>query len=95
MTTPRRDLSQVVLDAARSPQERREAIGELAKVDPASAVEALLRVGERTTEHAEILRAAGTELARLSHQSNEVSEFDMRNLTEIAYLAYCDWIPPD
>jgi hypothetical protein len=70
-------------------------MGELAKVDPASAVETLLQVGERTSEHAEILRAAGTELARLSHLSKEVSEFDMRDLTEIAYLAYCDWTPPD
>jgi hypothetical protein len=95
MTPPGRDLSEVILDAGRSPQERCEAMGELAKLDPESAVDALLKVGERATEHAEILRAAGTELARLSHLSKQVSEFDMRNLTEIAYVAYCDWIPPD
>jgi hypothetical protein len=95
MTTPRKDLSRVILDEGRGVQERREAMEELATADPASAVQALLQIGKRATEQAQIVRAAGTELARLSHLGNEVSEFDLRNLTEIAYQAYCDWVPPD
>lgn len=87
------ELRQVILDPDRSAQERIESIAALGSLKTVSAAQTLLKVGERNGEPSEVLRAAGIELARLSHEGVPISEFDMRNLVGTTYQAFCDWLP--
>jgi len=87
------ELRSLVLDLRASPSRRIVAMAELSGQNPVAAAQALLIVGGRQDETPEILRAAGTSLARASDSGAAVSEFDMRDLTPAAYEAYCDCKP--
>ncbi|HEY1456624.1 MAG TPA: hypothetical protein VGG31_09000 [Candidatus Dormibacteraeota bacterium] len=61
--------------------------------DPQAAIPLLLQVGERTDEPDELLTAVGSALASLSHDGFEVTMFDMRDLGDVAFAAFNDWMP--
>jgi len=53
----------------------------------------MLAVAERTTERRLVLEAVGVGLARIEQRGVRVSEFDLRNVSEVAFLAYDGWTP--
>jgi len=55
----------------------------------------LLAVAERTAESRPILEAAGVGLAKIERRGVKVSELDMRNMCEVAFLAWDAWRPPN
>jgi hypothetical protein len=60
--------------------------------NPEATKRAVLELASRTTEPDEVLRAAGFELARLrDEQGIDISEFDMRDMTRIAFEAFYEW----
>ena len=71
------------MDRSRSPEDRIGAMCRMLMDDTAWGKELLLRVASDPTETDEMLTLAGREVARLMW-ADAVSEFDMRDLTEIA-----------
>jgi hypothetical protein len=71
------------LDRSRSPEERIQTLRRMLMDDTAHGKELLRQVASDPTETDEMLTAAGRQLARLMW-ADAVSEFDMRDLTEIA-----------
>jgi len=53
----------------------------------------MLAVAERTTEPRLVLEAVGVGLARIEQRGVRVSEFDLRNVSEVTFLAYDGWTP--
>lgn len=94
MTDPtENELAMAILDASTEVPARLAAMASLRALNPGRAAEALLTVASRDTESFEMLRAAGTELARAAEAGASVTEFDMRNMVGAAYEAFCDWQP--
>jgi hypothetical protein len=94
MTDPTEsELAMTILDASLGVPERLAAMASLRALNPGRAADALLPVASRETESDEILRGAGTELARATEAGASVTEFDMRNMAGVAYEAFCDWQP--
>ena len=87
------ELANKALDGEAKLEERIAAIEGLGRSGSHGAVSPLLELGERQGEPAEILRAAGSALAALVHRGAAISEFDMRDLKEMAYNAFCEWEP--
>ena len=71
------------LDRSRSPEERITALRRILMDDTGAGKELLRRVASDPTETDEMLTLAGRQLAGLTW-ADAVSEFDMRDLTEIA-----------
>jgi len=90
-STDPEELAAVILDSTRPPAERLSAIDALVDQPSEAAKQAMLRLSERKTEPREILHAAGTGLARMEHSGVRVSNFDMRDMSEVAYLAWDEW----
>jgi hypothetical protein len=93
MTPDERDLRNRALDAGAPLDERIAALRELERSASGDAKDDLLALGERDTEPAAILEAAGSALAALAHRGAPVTEFDMRNLQAATYDAFCAWEP--
>ena len=85
------DLRRIALDVSEDSETRIGAIAVLGRSASRESAAALLEVGARNTERREILRAAGSALAALAHSGVGVSEFDLRDIQEVAYDAFCDW----
>jgi hypothetical protein len=94
-STDPEELAAVILDSTRPLAERLAAIDALVDRPSEAAKQAMLRLSERTTEPREILHAAGTGLARMEHSGVRVSNFDMRDMSEVAYLAWDEWRPSE
>jgi hypothetical protein len=91
------DIAELIgawLDSDLSAQGRFAAIDTLIERSPDIAKPVLLAVAERTAEPRLILEAAGMGLARIERSGVKVSEFDMRNMCEVAFLAWDGWRPP-
>jgi hypothetical protein len=75
-------------------QERRlAAIEALIERSPEIAKPVMLAIAKRTTEPRLVLEAAGVGLARIEQRGVRVSQFDLRNVSEVASLAYDGWTP--
>jgi hypothetical protein len=94
-STDPEELAAVILDSTRPLAERLAAIDALVDQASEAAKQTMLRLSERTTEPREILHAAGTGLARMEHSGVRVSNFDMRDMSEVAYLAWDAWRPSE
>lgn len=80
------ELTAVSLDSTRPVADRMAAMDALIEQAPEAAKVVMLSVAERTGEPRQILEAAGIGLARIEHNSGvRVSEFDMRDVSEIAF----------
>lgn len=89
------ELTAVSLDSTRPVAERMAAMDALIEQAPEAAKMVMLSVAERTREPRQILEASGIGLARIQRSGVRVSEFDMRDMSEIAFVAYAEWGPPD
>ena len=94
-STDPEELTAVILDSTRPIVERLAAIDALVDQSSETAKLVMLGLSERTAEPREILQAAGTGLAKVHHSGVTVSEFDMRDMSEVAYLAWSEWRPTE
>ena len=69
------------------------AIQRLAAQSVESSIQALLVVANRVDDDPEVLAAAGSGLAQLSESLRRITEFEMRDMSERAYLAFAEWLP--
>ena len=81
------------LDISRPIADRLAAIEAFAKEAPDAAKLRSLRLAERIGEPRAIHEAAGVALAKIEHQGVRVSQLDMANISEAAYIAYDEWRP--
>jgi hypothetical protein len=68
--------------------ERLTAIHSLTSYETRGSVDALLQIAERQDESEVILRAAGTALGMLQDKGGDVSEWDLRNIGDVAGDAF-------
>ena len=89
----REQLTALILDSSRPIVERLAAIEVLVDQAPETAKLVMLSVGERVSEPREVLEAAGVGLARVEHSGVMISEFDLRDMSEVAFIAWDKWRP--
>ncbi len=87
------DLGLVALDRIVEPGRRLRALVELAPSDPRLAREICLQIAARESEERGLLEGVGRLLARISHDGELVTEFDVRDMTAVAFDAFCEWLP--
>jgi len=78
------------LDSSRLIVERLAAIEVLVDQAPKTAKLVMLSLGERVSEPREVLEAAGVGLARVDHSGVRISEFDLRDMSEVAFIAWAN-----
>jgi hypothetical protein len=76
------------LDRGRSIEQRVKALEQIADRDPAAAKDAILQLCARHDEPELLLRAAGSALARLRGRGVDVTPFDLRDISPIAWDAW-------
>jgi hypothetical protein len=89
----REQLTALILDSSRPIVERLAAIEVLVDQAPETAKLVMLSLGERVSEPREVLEAAGVGLARVEHSGVTISEFDLRDMSEVAFIAWHQWRP--
>ena len=89
----REELTALILDSSRPIVERLAAIEVLVDQAPETAKLVMLSLGERVSEPREVLEAAGVGLARVEHSGVRISEFDLRDMSEVAFIAWDQWRP--
>jgi hypothetical protein len=87
------EVTVMAMDVQKPMAQRLEAINGLANSGQEAAVRTLLQVAEREGERIEILRASGRGLATLMSRGARLVEFDLRDVQDAAYEAFCDWNP--
>jgi len=83
-----------LLDQAEDLDTRLRALALLIEQDPQAAVPVLLRVGERTDEPDPLLIEVGAALAELLWKGIRVTQFDLRDISEVTDKGFTDWMPP-
>lgn len=78
------------LDSSQRTDARMAAIATLGQLDGVAAKDTILELCERQDEPEELLRAAGRELARLHDDGVKVANFDLRDMAEAAFDAFCE-----
>ena len=81
-------LRQLILDRDQPTDGRVRAIAELN--DAVLAKETLLQLCDRHDEPEELLRSAGRALGRLVEAGTSIFQFDMRDMSDVAFDAFCD-----
>lgn len=71
-------------------KQRIEAASRLLELDPELALHAVLRAAEDLTEGPETLRALGRQLDAIASVHRHPTEFEMRDLSDVAFDAFCD-----
>jgi hypothetical protein len=94
-STDPEELAAVILDSTQPIVARSAAIDALIDLSSEAAKLVMLELGGRTAEPREILQAAGIGLARVQHSGVRVSEFDLRDMAEVAFLAWDEWRPTE
>ncbi len=86
--TPKDDLRAAILDTNRASEDRIAAIQALVERDAASAKPIILELAERIDEPRAVLEAAGKALGEIDHRCTRVSEWDLRDVAEVAFNAF-------
>ncbi|MEU7917363.1 hypothetical protein ACGFIP_16325 [Micromonospora zamorensis] len=86
------ELALLVVDKSGVVLERCNAIPRMTEIDPVRAKEILLGIASTWDESDEVLRQAGKWLGLIAAKAGYLSEWDMRDITEVAYAAYCEWL---
>lgn len=89
----REELTALILDPSRPIVERLAAIEALVDQAPETAKVVMLSLGARVSEPREVLEAAGVGLARVDHSGVRISEFDLRDMSEVSFTAWDQWRP--
>jgi hypothetical protein len=94
MTSDFSTLVAVVQDESAALAARTTAVGQLAEIDPGRAKDVLIATAARSEEDPRLLEAAGRALARCSELASlYLTEWDCRDMSEIAYDAYWEAVP--
>ncbi|MET7877749.1 hypothetical protein [Micromonospora profundi] len=86
------ELALVAMDKSGDVSVRGNAISRMAELDPVKAKGILIGVASAGDEPDELLRQAGKSLGLLAAKAGYLSEWDLRDVTESAYEAYCEWL---
>jgi hypothetical protein len=86
-------MKAVIRDTRVDSGTRIAAMAELVHLYPAEAHAVLIEVAENRSESRDVLVAAGVNLSRLAHSGFDVTEFDLRNLSDEAMNSFCEWLP--
>lgn len=86
----RYELAVTVSDKSLPLQQRIEALLRILDFDPELALHAALRVAEDPTEEPETLRAVGEQLDVIGEAHRHPTEWEIRDMCDIAFTAYCD-----
>jgi hypothetical protein len=87
------DLRALALDMSLDDVCRTQALSALRAADASIARDVALIIADRAEESENLLRAVGFELARLGAAGTEVTEWDLRDMTDAAFKAFCEWVP--
>ncbi|MFD0732728.1 hypothetical protein [Planotetraspora mira] len=79
-----------ILDTSADLPDRVAALGELANLDAERAIQIAINVTENAEEPSDVLIAMGKELARIASNSRWLTEFEVRNIGDAAFEAYCE-----
>jgi hypothetical protein len=90
MPNERYELAVSVSNKSLPLEQRMEAVFHLLDLDPELALHAALRVAEDRTEEPEMLRAMGEQLNEIGSAHRYPTEFEIRDMCDIAHDAYCD-----
>lgn len=80
----------MILDPSVEDSERIAALQRISQVDPEKALQLAIRVSEGQEEEHGTLIAFGIEMARIASTYRWVTEFETRNMTELAFGSYCE-----
>jgi hypothetical protein len=84
------DQARVVLDSSINLGDRIAAVRRIALLDIEGAISAAITVTENVEEPPDVLIAMGKELARITSNYRWLTEFEVRNMGDVAYEAYCE-----
>ncbi|MEY9937661.1 hypothetical protein [Streptacidiphilus sp. MAP5-3] len=84
------ELARSISDRLTPLKERVECARRLALMDPEQALKSVIEVTENDEEEPETLRAMGRQLALIAETHRYPSEFETRDVADIAYEAYCN-----
>jgi hypothetical protein len=90
MSNERYELAVSVSNKSLPLEQRIEAVFRLLEFDPELALHAALRVAEDPTEEPETLRAMGGQLNVIGSAHRYPTEFEIRDMCDMAHDAYCD-----
>jgi hypothetical protein len=92
MSDPSKSLEMrtTALDSSQGTDARIAAMATLGLFDGVAAKDTILELCERHEEPEELLRAAGRELARVHDAGFKVADFDLRDMAEAAFDAFCE-----
>lgn len=80
----------MILDPSVDDSGRIAALEQISQVDPERALQLAIRVSEDQEEGSGTLIAFGRELARIASSYRWVTEFEIRDMTEVAFNSYCE-----
>ncbi|MFE2609758.1 hypothetical protein ACFXDI_41990 [Streptomyces mirabilis] len=80
----------MILDPSVDDSGRIAALEQISQVDPEMALQLAIRVSEDQEEGRDTLIAFGRELARIASSYRWVTEFEIRNMSEVAFNSYCE-----
>ena len=80
----------MVLDSSVGDVDRIAALREISQADPEQALQLAIRVSENQAESRDTFIAFGEELAQIASSHRWVTEFELRNMSELAFDSYCE-----
>ncbi|EFL18374.1 hypothetical protein [Streptomyces sp. C] len=80
----------VVLDPSADLADRVAALVQLSALNAERAIQVAISVTENCDESPSVLAAMGEEIARISSKTRWLTEFEVRNMRDVAFDAYCE-----
>lgn len=80
----------VLLDLTAEPRDRVAALVQLAALDTERAFRVAISVTENADESRDVLVALGEQIARIASKTRWLTEFEVRNMRDAAFDAYCE-----
>ncbi|MFF2521810.1 hypothetical protein [Streptomyces liangshanensis] len=90
MSNRESETNALILDVSAQLEERIAALRRIAVADPEAAIEVGIRVTENLGEAPIALTSVGRELARIASNHRWLTEFEVRNMDDSAFEAYCE-----
>lgn len=80
----------VALDPSAGLADRISALVQLSALDAERAIQVAISVTENPNEPPGVLVAVGEEIARIASKTRWLTEFEVRNMSDVAFDAYCE-----
>ncbi|MDX3772257.1 MULTISPECIES: hypothetical protein [unclassified Streptomyces] len=82
----------VVLDSSAELSDRVAALHQLSSLNTEKAIQVAISVTENPDEPPVALVAIGKEIARIASNGRWLTEFEVRNMSELAFETYCEYL---